>query len=355
MIEKILSQMIVFPCRIYNIRNGSVFYSNENSIFSAPRYSKQHDSFFRGINEEGWSLCPSGFAVYAKFISDQSDLLLVVHGLKVDGLSKAVGKTEGLTVKLPRDKIEKHVSNYLDAISQINQINSDTLIESIHEIRSVNAALYHASYQLQGMVHNSGSAEALARNATALSELISARISLIDALASDDESLTSESKEIAIYRKFDKLHKCFIALGKSKKILIDLTGESNSLIKGDDFTDLIPLLLIDNAFKYSPDNKKIKIHFQESNDFVVCSIDSWGPKIESEELSKIFDRGFRGKNAEKSGKGGSGIGLFFLKMLVHNSEGTIEVRQKEVYHKIKDVPYCETSFIIQFPLKKKIS
>lgn len=353
MIEKILTQLIVFPCRIQNRHTGKLVYYSDSPMFSQPKYGKTHDDFFRQISDEGWLRCPDGYGVYARAIPNNQDLLVLVHGLKIDGYSSAQGKIEGLSIKISAEKVEQHVGAFLEATKYINEKTFDTLVESIHEIRSVNAALYHASYQLQGLVQNTGLGESLSRNTTALSELISARINLIDALASDSTDLNFDHKEIAIYRKFDKLYKCFMALGKSQNVRIEFSGESTSMIIGSDYTDLIPLLLIDNAFKYSPDNKIIKISVRDKDDSVVCIVNSWGPKIEEDEFDLIFDRGYRGKNALDSGKNGSGIGLYFLKTLVESSEGKIRVEQGQNVHKIRNVPYCETSFIISFPIRRK--
>ncbi|WP_256348357.1 sensor histidine kinase [Pseudomonas yamanorum] len=323
-------------------------------MIGVPHYNSAYKEFFKNISSEGWRLCPQGYAVYAKKISSKSDSIIILHGLKVNGYSTAQGKIPGLSIKLDKLKIEEHLGVFLKTYDVINASIDSMLAESIHEIRSVNTALYHASYQLQGMLANSGQTEALARNTTALSELISARISLIDALAAESSVLEEKTFPVSIYKKFDKVYKCFIALGKAQKINISMAGNSRLNILGNDHSDLIPLLLIDNACKYSPDGEKITIEFCDDHvgDYVVCKVISQGPRVVKEEKELIFLRGYRGENAKKSGKSGSGIGLYFLKKLVSESRGSISFSQSPDTVLVKGFQYARTTFELRFPRYK---
>lgn len=351
MIKNNLASMIIFPCRIQSYQTGELVWSSENSMIGVPHYNAAYRDFFKSISSEGWRLCPQGYAVYAKKISSKSDSIIILHGLKVNGYSTAQGKISGLSIKVDKVKVEEHLEAFLTTYEVINASIDSMLAESIHEIRSVNTALYHASYQLQGMLANSGQTEALARNTTALSELISARISLIDALAAESSSVEEKTFPVSIYKKFDKVYKCFIALGKAQKINISMSGSSRVNILGNDHSDLIPLLLVDNACKYSPDGESVVIEFSDDHigEYVTCKIISQGPRVVKEEKDLIFLRGFRGENAKKTGKSGSGIGLFFLKKLVDESFGTISFSQSPDTILFKGLQYAKTTFELKFP------
>jgi K+-sensing histidine kinase KdpD len=82
-------------------------------------------------------------------------------------------------------------------------------------------------------------------------------------------------------------------------------------------------------------------------------VTSTGPKIEDGELEQIFVTAVRGKNAIRSGKAGSGLGLPVLNRIVKNVfGGSIEVSQKNTYLQIGSIPYSEISFEIKLPISR---
>lgn len=88
---------------------------------------------------------------------------------------------------------------------------------------------------------------------------------------------------------------------------------------------MIPLILLENAVKYSNKGGSVSISFEEKNEdmksILVVPVSSYGPACSKEEINHIFEKGYRGANAKKRADG-SGIGLFFAKILcdLHNIE-----------------------------------
>ena len=83
--------------------------------------------------------------------------------------------------------------------------------------------------------------------------------------------------------------------------------------------DLIPLLLIENAVKYayvpSGAEKKdfpVEIIFNDNEiDSLSVQVKSYSPYCPPNELDHLFEKNYRGKNAQAFTNNGSGIGLFF--------------------------------------------
>ncbi|MBT2118938.1 hypothetical protein KK141_11050 [Dyella sp. LX-66] len=349
MIAESIVEMLVFPYRVQQQSTGDLLFESEGSLFACPAYSSAAKDFFRSIKGEGWQRCPDGYAVYSRKFPGGDGKLLVVHGLKIHGLSTRQGREIGLTIKTDRSKVVEHVDAFIAAVTSTNEAVQNALTTSIHEIRSVNAALYHCSVELQSRLSNQGYVEALSRNATALSELLSARITLIDAMASDTLVSGIDRKPIAIYKKFDKMHRCYQAFSRAKRVDLKMSGDSRLEVAGDDLTELIPMLLIDNAVKYAPDKSTVAIEVVDRWQKISCLVRSWGPKLEKGEEDLIFLKGYRGEHARSADTSGSGIGLYFLRLLVGTHNGTVAVSQGEQRQTIKGRPYHETTFELEFP------
>jgi len=85
--------------------------------------------------------------------------------------------------------------------------------------------------------------------------------------------------------------------------------------------------LLSNAIKYSPDGGLITIKLTSNTKQVIVSICDRGIGIPKEETDLLFERYYRGSNAQ--GTVGTGIGLYFVKMVVELHEGHISVESRE--------------------------
>jgi signal transduction histidine kinase len=99
--------------------------------------------------------------------------------------------------------------------------------------------------------------------------------------------------------------------------IIKINVENNVYIKGDSEKFLMVLEnLIDNAVKYSPNSKSIKIFLQTKDDYVELIIEDEGIGIEDSEKEKIFERFYRSENTEDIGIKGYGLGLSLVRTIL---------------------------------------
>ena len=115
-----------------------------------------------------------------------------------------------------------------------------------------------------------------------------------------------------------------IPLAKQKNIVINnqiedyvLEGENQSL------TELF-VILLDNAVKYSENNKQVKLTSRKIDHHVVITIIDQGIGINKKDLTHIFDRFYR-SDKSRSKIGGFGLGLSIAKEIVESHQGTITV------------------------------
>lgn len=332
--------------------NGALFKNEDSNI---DKIISQSIS----ISDGGWSVCENGYAIY-KFTSELFyPASIIVHSLKIDGISKFKGKSKNLSLNLTRSDFINYIFNFNKGLSAFDDQYKILIRQNIHEIRSINSALYNTALELQEKIDSDRFMSvdingALSKSVVSLSELLRGRIDFMDFIANPN-ILESHSSRIQIYKKFDKIQRCFRVTARKRSIDIDIEGNSSAAIYGPPIFDLIPYLLLENAIKYSPDNHKIKIIFDESADITQCVISSYGPKIEQSEINNIFLPGIRGENARKSNKDGSGFGLYVLKKIVVDIfHGEILVHSESASQNIKNVPYSAISFTVLIPLKKSI-
>jgi signal transduction histidine kinase len=81
--------------------------------------------------------------------------------------------------------------------------------------------------------------------------------------------------------------------------------------------------IVDNAIKYSTTEKHVTVKGSANGKTVTLTVRDKGPGIAGKDLSRVFERFFRGGNATVSG---SGLGLPIAKRIVESHGGRIEVR-----------------------------
>ena len=181
------------------------------------------------------------------------------------------------------------------------------------------------------------------------SSLISSRFTLYD-YEKNPSSLTNGAKVAGtVYKRFDKMRKIFSNY-QNKHININMIGSSYDQIMAYPLFDMIPLLLIENAVKYTYGSfNDVDIEFTKvGSDKLKVVISSYSPYCSKEEIKHIFDKGYRGKNASRISDG-TGIGLFFVKMLcdAHDIEIKADSDQKSITD-ISGVAYSTFKIILEF-------
>lgn len=114
-----------------------------------------------------------------------------------------------------------------------------------------------------------------------------------------------------------------IACGKKKVVKnlkkVIVAGNSDSL------AELVTILL-DNAFKYSPKNPKIKVTTGMIDGHGFIQVEDNGVGVSGEDLPHIFDRFYRSDKSR--GTDGYGLGLSIAKSIVDAHRGKISVESK---------------------------
>ena len=99
---------------------------------------------------------------------------------------------------------------------------------------------------------------------------------------------------------------------------LSMTGNVNEIRQ-------LMTILLDNAFKYSPDNGKIYFYLNKSAGHIRMSVENEVDYIEPGLTDKMFERFYRA-DSTSSKVTGHGLGLAIAKNIVDNSRGKIDAR-----------------------------
>ena len=86
--------------------------------------------------------------------------------------------------------------------------------------------------------------------------------------------------------------------------------------------------LLDNASKFSPGKKEVYVNLKSGAENVIIEVKDKGIGIPQDELNKIFDKFYQGKNSIRQSVKGTGLGLTLVKHIVEAHGGRISVESK---------------------------
>lgn len=128
----------------------------------------------------------------------------------------------------------------------------------------------------------------------------------------------------------DEAVKKVIPLAKAKQITIEPT-RSSSQVKGDKQTlTQLFVIILDNAIKYSPEGKSIRITAEKTDHSILIHITDQGIGVDKKDIPHIFDRFYRADTSRtKDTTPGYGLGLSIAKKIVEEHAGLISVKSSK--------------------------
>jgi signal transduction histidine kinase len=85
--------------------------------------------------------------------------------------------------------------------------------------------------------------------------------------------------------------------------------------------------LLANAAKYTPGGGVVEVTAASVNGHVTLSVADNGPGVPESERDIVFDKFYRGRDAQRRGEAGSGLGLAIVKSLVDLHGGSVRVEE----------------------------
>lgn len=116
-------------------------------------------------------------------------------------------------------------------------------------------------------------------------------------------------------------------LKAGKEVVFNIHLDDTDLIINADRTHLNNMIsnLVDNAIKYSRDNKRVDINISVKDNYAVISIKDNGIGISAEKQHFVFDKFYRVPDGNKQNVKGYGLGLFYVKTMAEKHGGSVSV------------------------------
>ena len=168
---------------------------------------------------------------------------------------------------------------------------------------------------------------------------------LLDAARADAGKNKLTMEEVSLPQLLQEYLQEHREMLKSKGFSIDVSvpADEDPVIDADpDAFHRILDNLLDNAVKYSPDEKFIALSIYMTNESVHLQISDHGIGISTKEQKHIFEKFYRVENANSAQTKGHGLGLAIVKQLVEEHRGTIRVESE---------PGQGTTIDLAFPLR----
>jgi signal transduction histidine kinase len=175
-------------------------------------------------------------------------------------------------------------------------------------------------------------------------ELLQARLALLPLLSNPAAAKYGQKHSRPIYRLVDRLVRILKPLADSRKVGLELTGGSYQEPHAFDSFETVPLVLIDNAIKYSQPGQAVEVSVTDVGHGVRFSVQSFSPEIPSAQRDAIFERGYRGEHAEHVTSRGSGLGLFLARTVADAHGFAIRHSAAGSPVMFNGVPYCSNTF-----------
>lgn len=127
-----------------------------------------------------------------------------------------------------------------------------------------------------------------------------------------------------------------------REIRLEITGEIPTLRADADALSRALANLLSNAVKFTPPGKAIRVGLSSDGENVVLEVEDEGIGIHPDEVGKVFEKFFQGRNALDQSVKGTGLGLTLVKHIVEAHGGRILVESR---------PGLGSKFSLVFPIK----
>ncbi len=166
----------------------------------------------------------------------------------------------------------------------------------------------------------------LARETDRLEELVG---KVLELSRLESGSHAYERDRVEVKPLLDEAVAAFDALTLGNPTKIPITVEAGLAITGDHTTLVRALVnLLTNAWKYTGDDKQIRIDARAFGRWVDITVHDNGIGIPKDEQRSIYEQFNRGRSASDSGKPGVGLGLAFVRTIVKGNRGKLDLASK---------------------------
>ena len=159
-------------------------------------------------------------------------------------------------------------------------------------------------------------------------QLLNSVLQMSSILANPESAAFGRRHPLPVYRVFHRMVRLFEQLAAKKGIEVGIRGTSYSTPRCYDSFEVIALVLIENAIKYSRSRGRVLVWVDDIDGGVRVAIESNGPLIPDEMRETVFQRGVRCESGVKHSAKGSGLGLYIAAIVARAHGFRISYRKE---------------------------
>jgi two-component system phosphate regulon sensor histidine kinase PhoR len=211
--------------------------------------------------------------------------------------------------------------------TELAQRQKNFLMSVTHELKSPIASTRLQLETLQLRELDRDKQKEIIRNAIGDTDRLNNLVSTILLATQIESSVYSINREEADLSQYitDVMKQTIASFNYNQKIVLTIAPAISMRIDVTNFRSVI-LNLFENAIKYSAEDTTITVALKKSNNKIVLSVADEGVGIPDKEKVSIFQKFYRIGNEETRSTKGTGLGLYIVKYLVEQHDGTITVK-----------------------------
>ncbi len=259
-----------------------------------------------------------GWFVAGQVLSPIGRITKVVREITATDLSRRI-RLGG-----PDDELKQLADTFDDMLARLDQsfAGQRRLVhEASHELRNplavirtnLDVTLSDPKSDLEDYKHTT---EVVARNADRMIKLVDDLLAFArqDARATYDEPVDITDLVCGVGDEF-------APAAEAREIDIEVDTMPGLWIQGDqDALHQALANLVSNSLNYAPEASSLSVAAGQDQGFVWIAVEDEGPGIAKADQSRVFERGFRGKQSK-----GSGLGLAIVRQIVERHNGEVKL------------------------------
>ncbi len=117
-------------------------------------------------------------------------------------------------------------------------------------------------------------------------------------------------------------------LADEHRITVEAKLAGGATVQGDaDLLRLMAMNLLDNALKFTPEGRRVRVAVERGGEGVRLEIQDEGPGVPPQDRPYVFDRFFRGQGVRNAGSAAGGLGLSLVRWVAESHGGAARLME----------------------------
>lgn len=253
------------------------------------------------------------FFLLQKFVDQRLKPLYTILGKRDVGKTKSISSLEG-DIRAWAERSREQ----MESLKSMENYRKEFLGNVSHELKTPLFSLQgYVDTLLNGVEDEKIQKQYMQRCDKNIERLINIVRDLEDISRMEDQNQILYKTDFDIVTLFKEVADEIVNLAENRNIEIAIDFRGAILVHADRARiEQVAVNLLSNAVKYNVDGGSVEVTFEDLFDKIMVQVSDTGVGIESQYLSRVFERFYRIDKARSREAGGTGLGLAIVKHIV---------------------------------------